>query len=170
MKKTLIALCALFIISFGCKKIDDEGMVCGCSPVHAPAVFLSIKNETGTDLLNKSNAGAYSKTDIQVYQKDPSGQTTPLQSIIREPFDYGNKRFESYSLLLPLDIANQSGNSTYYLKLKTKEHLIKVQLTEDKSDIASLLIDGQTATTDNTDLKNYAKMFYLVQQEETPPL
>ena len=49
MKKILIVFVALFIINFGCKKIDENngGGICACSPTKYPDLTLVVKNAAG---------------------------------------------------------------------------------------------------------------------------
>ncbi|RFZ94048.1 hypothetical protein D0C36_00350 [Mucilaginibacter conchicola] len=162
MKKTLLILFVLFVVGVGCKKMNNGGELCACSPMRGPELYLSVKNATGTDLLNESNAGAYTKDQVQLYQKNTAGQTTALLFAVRPPFTYGDKKFESYSIYIPVSFAGQA-NNTVYLKLKEKEYTLKVQLTQNNAEVTALMIDEKPVVKDNTDLTNYLQMFYLTE-------
>lgn len=163
MKKTLFALVILFIANIACKKITNDGNTCACSPMRGPELYLSVKSSAGVDLLNSKNTGAYTKDQIQFYQKDVTGKVTQLTFFIREPFSYGDNKFSNYSLYAPVSFLQSISDNIVYLKLNQKEYKLNIQLAQTKADVDQLKIDDKTATKDTGNLSKYLNMFYLTE-------
>jgi len=163
MKKILIVFVALFIINFGCKKIDENngGGICACSPTKYPDLTLVVKNAAGDDLLNSVVTGAYTKDQIQLFSKNASGVVKHISFYLRPPFYYGNSKFK-YNQIYSEEIvalSKVSGN-TLYLKLGSAEPL-ELNLTVGNFKVEKLLIDKKEAAVDNATLSAYLTVFYL---------
>ncbi len=161
MKKFLLAFAIIFVVNLSCKK---EALLCGCSPVEAPSIYLSIKDATGKDLLNTANTGAFAQNDIQLFTLDANGNTKPVSFLIRPPFSYGNNKFEEYSIYSQqLFAMAQTSNTVFYLKTGNRSS-VELAFTIDQTTkkIEKLTVDKKEASRENGALASYLPaLFYL---------
>ena len=125
MKKIFIVLAIMFIVGIGCKKtIDPGGGPCACSPTIESYLSLSIKGSNGSDLLNVTNTGAYSKNQIQLYYVDKNGTVQPVEFEIRQAFSYGTTTY-AFNQLFSSRMASlaQVNINTFFLKLGDRHPL-----------------------------------------------
>lgn len=151
MKKILIAFAVLYVINLGCKKIDESGGLCACSPIsNASYLSLVIKNNNGDDLLSAGTAGAFTKEKIQLYRKDANGAIKSIDFKIRPPFSYGTNQSFNYNQLVSMEVAilAKSINDTFYLKLGD-DKLYELNLKMNNMKLEKLLIDQQEAPLEN---------------------
>ncbi|MFD2286130.1 hypothetical protein GJU39_02185 [Pedobacter petrophilus] len=119
MKKVFITLAVMFIIGIGCKKnLDPGGGPCACSPVTEAYFSLSIKSSNGSDLLNATNTGAFTKDQIQLYYKDAQGVSKPVEFSIRPPFSTPKTAY-AFNQIFSTTLAEiaRGGNNIFFLKL-----------------------------------------------------
>jgi len=154
MKKFLIILSVIFIVSLGCKKENiGGGGLCACSLAPEPVLGLVIKNSAGLDLLNTKTAGYFDKNKIQLYVKDANNAVTAIRFDIREPFNYGSMQKMEYYQLSSYEIAikAKSIENTFYLKLGDKVYELNLK-TNNKA-VEKLLIDKTDAPRELADNK-----------------
>jgi hypothetical protein len=149
MKKFSIAFTVLFVLIFGCKKIDEAngGGLCACSPLPTAYLNLVIKNTAGNDLLNTATAGSFAQSQIQLYAKDAIGNIKQINFYIRSPFSYGNDKF-NYNQLMSDEIATlaKSIDNTFYLKLGNQNpYEINLQVNSNFRKVEKVLIDKKEA-------------------------
>lgn len=155
MKKFLIILSVIFIVSLGCKKENiGGGGLCACSLAPEPVLGLVIKNSGGLDLLNSKTTGYFDKSKIQLYAKDANNAVTQIRFDIREPFSYGSTQKMEYYQLSSYEIAIKSSSieNTFYLKLGEKVY--ELNLKTNSKAVEKLLIDktdAPRALPDNKD-------------------
>lgn len=146
MKKFLITLSVIFIVSLGCKKENiGGGGLCACSVLPEPILGLVIKNSAGQDLLNAKTAGYFDKSKIQLYSKDANNVITQIRFDIYEPFTYRNTQKMEYYQLSSYEIALKSKGieNTFYLKLGDKVY--EINLKANNKAVEKLLIDKTEA-------------------------
>lgn len=161
MKKFLFVCAVLFIGSVGCKKMNIDGNgLCACSPISQPELTLVIKNAAGDDLLNDKTSGAYTKEKIELYTKDEAGKVIPISFSIRQPFNYGDEKFNFYQLNSGIGFI-QKKSSTVYLKLgDSKVYELNIELNEGSYLLNKLLIDQKEAQKDLGTVLKYKSIFY----------
>lgn len=125
MKKVFIILAVMFVTGISCKKtIDPGGGACACSPTIESYISLSIKGSNGSDLLNVTNTGAYSKNQIQLYYVDKNGTVQPVEFEIRQAFSYGTTTYAFNQLFSPrMASLAQININTFFLKLGDRQPL-----------------------------------------------
>jgi len=136
MRKTLFILALLFIVNLSCKKtLDPGGGVCACSVV-APTLSLVVKNNSGLDLLNVENIGAFTKSDILLYVKETNGSTKQLSFQIRPPFSFGNIQFAYYQLFSSdiIQYARTVENSIYLKLGNTPEIELNIRINNSRTE------------------------------------
>ncbi len=142
MKKILLVLLVIFIANLGCKKINEGGGLCACSPIsYNPTLGLVIKDAAGTDILNPTTSGYLDKTQIQLYSKDINNVIKQINFDIRQPFTYTNSLKLDYYQLVSYEIAllSKSLDDVFYLKLGNK--LYELSLKINNNQVEKLLID-----------------------------
>lgn len=149
MKKIIIAFAVLFVVVFGCKKIDETngGGLCACSPMPYAYMNLVIKNAGGEDLLNSATSGSFAQNQIQLYSKDANGNVKQINFFIRAPFSYGADKF-NYNQLMSEEIAvlAKSIDNTFYLKLGNQTpYEINLQVNSNFRKVEKVLVDKKEA-------------------------
>lgn len=147
MKKFLIILSAIFIVSLGCKKENiGGGGLCACSYAPGPGLMLVIKNSADADLLNPATSGYFERAKIQLYSKDANNAIKQLSFNINQPFTYTNNVKFTYYQLISYEIASLSKNidSTFYLKLGDGK-IYELNLKVNNTAVEKLLIDKTEA-------------------------
>ncbi|TCC92086.1 hypothetical protein EZ428_10160 [Pedobacter frigiditerrae] len=168
MKKFTIAFAVLFVIIFGCKKIDENngGGLCACSPVQSTAYLnLVIKNAGGEDLLSSTTTGSFSQSQILLYSKDANGIIKQISFSIRPPFSYGGNQFDYYQLMSQeIAILAKSIDNTYYLKLGNQApYEVNLQVNSNLSKVEKVLIDKKEVPKETGKVATYYGMniYYL---------
>ncbi|RZK60629.1 MAG: hypothetical protein EOO91_00635 [Pedobacter sp.] len=150
MKKFIVAFTVLFVVIFGCKKIDENngGGLCACSPVQSTIYLnLVVKNTFGEDLLNSTTTGSVSQSQIQLYSKDANGVIKQISFSIRPPFSYGTDKFNYYQLFSQeIAILAKSTDNTYYLKLGNQAaYELNLEVNGSMNKVEKVLIDKKEA-------------------------
>jgi len=162
MKKFLIILSAIFMVSLGCKKENIGGGLCACSPVVNPPLSLVIKNSTDVDLLNPKTTGYFDKTQIQLYSKDANNVIKQISFEIRQPFTYSTNLKMDYYQLTSSEIPylSKSLDQTFYLKLGDNK-LYELNLKVTNNIVEKLLIDKTEAPKEiQTGTSSYLDSIY----------
>ena len=164
MKKFILALTIIFVANLGCKKIIDSEKPCACSPIFYPSLNFVIKNTAGDDYLNTKTTGSFSKDNIQLYYKEPSGNIKQVQFLIRQPFSYGSEQFKYFYLRSEEILAiNNSLNPVFYIKLGNNvPYEVKIEFDKNKNKVEKLTINNNEAVAATGTLINYqdGNMFY----------
>lgn len=162
MKKIIFILLVLFIANMGCKKENPD--ICACSPVVYPTFGLVIKNSTNADLLNPVTNGAYSKSQIQLYQKDNNGNNKNIDFVINQPFSSRGQKFDYYHLVSAqiATLANSIEN-TFYLKIGNNEPIeLNLYINKSKAKIEKLLVNKNEVPMESGEVSKYfLSIFYL---------
>ncbi|QIL38734.1 hypothetical protein G7074_05210 [Pedobacter sp. HDW13] len=163
MKKFLIILSVIFIVSLGCKKENiGGGGLCACSPVINPPLSLVIKNSADVDLLNPKTKGYFDKTQIQLYSKDAKNMIKQINFEIRQPFAYtANLKIDYYQLISSeIPYLSKSIDQTFYLKLGDNK-LYELNLKVTNNIVEKLLIDKTEAPKEiQTGTNSYLDTIY----------
>lgn len=165
MKKFITVLFVVFVVNFGCKKMDKANRACACSPVEESTLVLVLKNTENMDVLNPNTNGYFPNNNIQLYYQEEGGTQKKLNFYVLPSFSYGNKKFNYYQLRSSEIIRKAiTANQNFYLKLGNNEP-IKLNVELDGSSryiVTKLLANGIEADAEKGEVLDYVpNIFYI---------